>query len=111
MDMEKDLSNMYKDETQESVNALKEQLDRINTLYPQKPFTTRDVVLDIIFLFVTTALAFGWMLLMLLIISFVTLSYIHMEIDMMLVVSAVFAAVISVVYIIKKVKKYRSFWG
>ena len=103
--MERDLSKMYKDKKQESVNKLKD----ISAEYPQKPFTAQDVVMDVIMLFVTTALAFGWMLIMLLIFSFVTLSYVHIEIGTML--STVFAAVILVVYIVKKGLKYRKLMG
>lgn len=88
---------------QDSIEILKD----INEKYPQKPFTTQDVVLDIIMLFVTTAIAFGWMLLMLLIISFVTLSYLHIEIGTMLIISTVFAAISFVGYIIKKTVKYK----
>ena len=88
---------------QDSIEILKD----INAKYPQKPFTTQDVVLDIIMLFVTTAIAFGWMLLMLLIISFVTLSYLHIEIGTMLIISTVFAAISFVGYIIKKSVKYK----
>lgn len=105
--MEKDLSKMYKDEKQESVNKLKD----ISAEYPQKPFTTQDVVMDVIMLFVTTVIAFGWMLIMLLIFSFVTLSYIHIEIGTMLTISTIFAAVIFVVYIVRKTVKYRKLMG
>ena len=106
-DMEKDLSKMYKDKKQESVNNLKD----ISAEYPQKPFTAQDVVMDIIMLFVTTAVAFGWTLIMLLIFSFVTLSYVHIEIGMMLLISTVVAVVWFVVDIVKKVVKYRKLRG
>lgn len=56
------------------------------------------------FVFVV-AIAFGWMMLMLLIISFVSLSYLHFNIDVMLYVSAGFAAICGVVYIFGKVRK------
>lgn len=95
--------HMEDDAKQDSIEILKD----INAKYPQKPFTTQDVVLDIIMLFVTTGIAFGWMLLMLLIISFVTLSYLHIEIGTMLIISAVFAAISFVGYIIKKTVKYK----
>lgn len=101
--MEKDLSKMYKDKKQESVNNLKD----ISAEYPQKPFTAQDVVMDIIMLFVTTAVAFGWTLIMLLIFSFVTLSYVHIEIEMMLLISTMVAVVWFVVDVVKKVVKYR----
>lgn len=42
--MERDLSKMYKDKKQESVNKLKD----ISAEYPQKPFTAQDVVMDVI---------------------------------------------------------------
>ena len=105
--MEKDLSKMYKDKKQESVNNLKD----ISAEYPQKPFTAQDVVMDIIMLFVTTAVAFGWTLIMLLIFSFVTLSYVYIEIGMMLLISTVVAVVWFVVDIVKKVVKYRKLRG
>jgi hypothetical protein len=105
--MEKDLSKMYKDKKQESVNNLKD----ISAEYPQKPFTAQDVVMDIIMLFVTTAVAFGWTLIMLLIFSFVTLSYVHIEIGRMLLISTVVAVVWFVVDIVKKVVKYRKLRG
>ena len=56
------------------------------------------------FVFVV-AIAFGWMILMLLIISFVSLSYLHFNIDVMLYVSAFFAAVCVVIYIFSKIRK------
>lgn len=105
--MEKDLSKMYKDKKQESVNNLKD----ISAEYPQKPFTAQDVVMDIIMLFVTTAVAFGWTLIMLLIFSFVTLSYVHIEIEMMLLISTMVAVVWFVVDVVKKVVKYRKLRG
>lgn len=105
--MEKDLSKMYKDKKQESVNNLKD----ISAEYPQKPFTAQDVVMDIIMLFVTTAVAFGWTLIMLLIFSFVTLSYVHIEIETMLLISTVVAVVWFVVDVVKKVVKYRKLRG
>ncbi len=105
--MEKDLSKMYKDKKQESVNNLKD----ISAEYPQKPFTAQDVVMDIIMLFITTAIAFGWTLIMLLIFSFVTLSYVHIEIETMLLISTVVAVVWFVVDVVKKVVKYRKLTG
>lgn len=105
--MEKDLSKMYKDKKHESVNNLKD----ISAEYPQKPFTAQDVVMDIIMLFVTTAVAFGWTLIMLLIFSFVTLSYVHIEIETMLLISTVVAVVWFVVDVVKKVVKYRKLRG
>ena len=101
-----DLANLYGDETQESVKRFKKDAERIQEMYPGDEFTTKDIVTDIVFFFVSVALAYGWMLLMLLIVSFVTLSYIHFEYSVMKIAASVFAAVIALVYIISKVRKY-----
>lgn len=69
-------------------------------------YTPFDIVKDIIFFFVVVAVAFGWLLLMLLIISFVSLSFLHMEFDHMVIASIVFAIVAGIVYIIVKSRKY-----
>ena len=63
--MERDLSKMYKDKKQESVNKLKD----------------------------------------------ISAEYVHIEIGTMLIISTVFAAVILVVYIVKKGLKYRKLMG
>ena len=101
-----DLANLYGDETQESVKRFKKDAERIQEMYPGDEFTTKDIVTDIVFFFVSVALAYGWMLLMLLIVSFVTLSYIHFEYSVMKIAASVFATVIALVYIISKVRKY-----
>jgi hypothetical protein len=69
-------------------------------------YTAFDIVKDIIFFFVVVAVAFGWLLLMLLIISFVALSYLHMKFDYMILASVIFAIIAGIVYIIVKSRKY-----
>ena len=55
-----------------------------------------DVIHDVVWFILSVILAFGWLLVMLFIISFVTLSYIHFEIKWMVAVSAVFAVIVCI---------------
>ncbi len=105
-ELKTDLSGLYRDETQDTIRSLQESADRMTENYHNNPFGAKDVIADIIFFFVVTATAFGWLLLMLLIVSFVAHTYIHLKIDKMILASAVFAVVAAVVYIIKKAQKY-----
>ena len=70
-------------------------------------YTVKELVTDIIMGAILVVAAFFWMLVMLLIISFVTLSYLHFEIDTMKLASVIFAIVVGVIYIIKKILKQR----
>ncbi len=105
-ELKTDLSGLYRDETQDTIRSLQESADRMTENYHDNPFGARDIITDIIFFFVVTATAFGWLLLMLLIVSFVAHTYIHLKIDKMILASAIFAVVAAVVYIIKKAQKY-----
>jgi len=69
--------------------------------------TKLDMIKDIIFFFITIAVSYGYILLLLLIISFVASRYLPMKFDDMLLYSGIGAAAIGVWYIIKKIKKYR----
>jgi hypothetical protein len=73
----------------------------------QAPFTGLDLVKEIIFCIITMALAFGWVILMLLIISFVTLSYIQFNIKWMLLFSGICAVAAGIIYVVQTTKKYR----
>ncbi|MGN0142607.1 MAG: hypothetical protein ACI4AD_10295 [Roseburia sp.] len=73
----------------------------------QAPFSGLDLVKEIIFCVITMALAFGWVILMLLIISFVTLSYIKFNIKWMLIVSGICGVLAGIIYVVLAVKKYR----
>lgn len=70
-------------------------------------YTTKDLVMDIIWGAIIVVAAFFWMLVMLLIISFVTLSYLHFDIEVMKIVSVIFAVAVGIFYIVKKVLKQR----
>ena len=67
--------------------------------------TKLDILKDVIFFFITIAVSYAYLLLMLLIISFVASRYLPMKFDDMLLYSGVGTAVIGVWYIVKKVKK------
>jgi TRAP-type C4-dicarboxylate transport system permease small subunit len=73
----------------------------------QAPFSGLDLVKEIIFCIIVMALAFGWMILMLLIISFVTLSYLQFNIKWMLIFSTIFAVLAGIFYVVQTVKKYK----
>ena len=66
-----------------------------------------DIVKDIIFFFLTTVFAFAYFMLVLLIISFITTSYLHFTIEGIFIASILVALGVGVYYIVKKVKKYR----
>lgn len=97
------MSNPHNDEFQKSIDVIKAKPSYIDDGTP----TAKDVVLDILFFFITGLIGFGWMLLVLLIISFVSLSYLHFEFEKMLMVSVIAGVVIAVLYAFTKVKKYK----
>ena len=72
-----------------------------------KNYTKLDIVKDIIFFFITVAVSYGYILLMLLILSFMTSRYLPMKFDDMLWYSGIGAVIIGIWYIVKKVRKYQ----
>ena len=66
-----------------------------------------DIAKDIIFFFVTTAIAFAYFMLVLLIISFVTISYIHFTIEGIFILATVATVGVDIHYVVKKIRKYR----
>ncbi len=66
-----------------------------------------DIAKDIIFFFVTTAIAFAYFMLVLLIISFVTTSYIHFTIEGIFIMATVATVGVDIHYVVKKIRKYR----
>ena len=102
-------TDFYHDEKQESVNVLKTQAEVIAAENREAQHSTFDIVKDILGFFFMTALAFAWLMIMLLIISFVTLSYIHFDIRYMIIASIIFAIAVAIYYIHRMSKKYE--WG
>ena len=66
-----------------------------------------DMIKDIIFFFLTTAFAFGYFMLMLLIISFISLSYIHFTIEAIVAMSVVGTVIVDIFYVRGKIKQRR----
>ena len=94
-------------ENQNRVNEEDESAAVIKAGFSSKEYDARDIALDVLGFFLTAGVAFGWMMLMLLIISFVSLSYLHFDIKVMILISLAFALIVMVVYVVKKIKKYR----
>lgn len=72
-----------------------------------KKHTKLDKIKDTIFFFLTTAAAYGYALLMLLIISFAANRYLHLTFDKMLLYSGAVAVITAIWYIVKMMMKYR----
>lgn len=104
--MNKD-KKLYQDETQKSVERLREAAAKISEEKYEEKIDVRDVVKDILFFFLSVAIGFAWMLIMQLIISFVSLGYLHMNIEKMIIVSFVCAFLVGIFNIYKMVVKYR----
>ena len=71
------------------------------------PIDYGEVVHDVVWFIVSVALAFGWLLLMLLIVSFLTLSYLHFELKWMIIVSLIFAVIVAVLHLRSLARKWR----
>ncbi len=70
----------------------------------------KDVIKDFIFFFITVGVTFGYVLLILLILSFMFVNLVpvlRLDFDHMLIYSGVGAGIAAVWYIVKMVKKYR----
>ena len=91
---------------QNSVDALKKAADKIKEEKYDEKLDVKDVAVDILGVVFRALIGFGWMMLMLLIISFVSLSYIHFEIKTMLLVSVLTGVVLGVASAFKTVAKY-----
>ena len=66
-----------------------------------------DIIKEIIFFLIATALVFGWCMLVLLILSFVTLSVLHFTIEGIVITAIVGTVCYDIYYILRKVKEYR----
>lgn len=69
----------------------------------------KDVIKDIIFFFITVGVTYGYILLILLIFSFMfvgLVSVLGLDFDRMLVISGIGAGISAVWYVFKMVKKY-----
>ena len=69
-------------------------------------FSKMDIVKDIIFFFITTVCVMGYVMGVLLIISFVCMSYVHFTIEGIFIAAVVCTVIADIYYIVKTVKKY-----
>jgi len=94
-----ELSDLYQDEKQKSAEILKEKAKKIKGKYSLESPMPIKIINSIISVLFTGIISFAWMLLMLMIISFVSLSYLHFKIDTMLLVSIVFGILAAIIKI------------
>lgn len=66
-----------------------------------------DMVKEVIFFLIVTACAFGWWMLMLLLISFVTLSVLHFTIEGIVIAAVVGTVCVDIYYVSRRVKEFR----
>ena len=78
------------------------------TVRDEGRFSVLDIVKDVLCFFLMVGCTAGYVVLLLLIISFVTLSYLHFTIEGILITGAVSGAIAGIYYIVKTVKKYRA---
>lgn len=104
--MEDKRFSLYHDKTQEQVEALKAQAQESKQFEADHPVAVGDVVHDVVFFIITSVGAFGWMMLMELLISFIAFRYIHFQIGTMVLVAVIFAVVVAIFYIVKKSAYY-----
>ncbi len=96
---------LYEDETQAAVEALRKEAK--DAARYEDDVDAGDVIWSILGFVFTVVLAFGWMMLMLLIISFVGLGYLHLEIKIMFLVSVIFALLAGAFYVRGKIRGER----
>ena len=66
-----------------------------------------DLIKELLFFIFVTVGSFGYVMLMLLIISFVVVAYLPLTIERMLVIAAVCTVLTDIWYIVKTAKKYK----
>ncbi len=85
----------------DSVNRLKELAEKMRQEKYEDKRDIKDIVLFVLTFLLHLCVGFGWMMLMLLIISFVSLGYLHMKVKSMVTVSVCFAVLCGGYYIFK----------
>lgn len=66
-----------------------------------------DMIKEIIFFLIVTVCAYAWWMLILLIISFVTLSVLHFTIEAIYIMAGVGMVCTDIYYVVRRVKEYR----
>lgn len=78
------------------------------TVRDESRFSALDLIKDMLCFFLMVGCTAGYVILLLLIISFITLSYLHFTIEGILIAGAVSGGIAGVYYIVKTIKKYRA---
>jgi hypothetical protein len=77
------------------------------TVRDEGRFSAIDIIKDILCFFLMVGCTAGYVILLLLILSFITLSYLHFTIEGILITGAVSGGIAGIYYIVKIVRKYR----
>lgn len=72
-----------------------------------EPFSGRDLAKEIIFCVISMGFVTMWVLVMLLILSFVSLSYFHFNIKWMIICSVLCGIATGILYVVSSVRKYK----
>ena len=94
-------------EIRQSIERLKKTADLVNNERAQYDFERSDVIKDVIKCILTFVISFVWLMMMLLIISFVTLGYLQFKIGPMIAASIIFGVVIGLWRTFSTVRKYK----
>lgn len=70
-------------------------------------FNKKDIVKDVVFFVIVTALAAGYWFLVFMLISFITLSYLHFTIETIYLLTIIGTVAVDIFYIVKTAQKYR----
>lgn len=100
------MGRMKEEEIRKSYEYIKDTADHELEIAAEKS-RRGDIIEEIVGFVFTVLLAFGWMMLVLLLISFVGLAYVHFEITQMLVWAILFAFVIAVIEACGLIRKHR----
>ena len=80
---------------------------RRKTVRDEGRFSVIDIIKEVMCFFLWVGCTAGYVILLLLILSFITLSYLHFTIEGILITGAVSGGIAGVYYIVKTVRKYR----
>lgn len=78
------------------------------TVRDEGRFSVLDIVKDILCFVLMVGCTAGYVVLLLLIISFITMSYLHFTIEGILITGAVSGGIAGIYYIVRTIKKYRA---
>lgn len=77
----------------------------------KEPFGVKQILTSIAIGLILMAAAAGWVMLMLLIISFMSLGYLHFNIKWMIVIAVIAAIITGIIFTIFRIKKYKKYYA